>query len=436
MEQSSRHMDNWDERSDQVREILGKAPNWVIRFGTTVIFVIFLLLLFATSIISYNDIIPAQIIVTSKNPPVHLKSKSSGKLANIFVEPGQFVIKDQRLGEIENTANIEDIYYLLEKTKNLGQPMAHLDSLKAVFPPHLEVGEVQSAYGDFITRYQDYILYNSLTPNKKESAVISKQLMEQKFLLAKQQEQLLLIQEDLKLSNIALDRSKRLFEKGVISKAEHEGNQRKFLLDKQQYEGFRTGISNTQIAIASFNNLLTKSNIEGMELKNSHIQQLEKAHQNLINSIMQWEHKYIFKSPITGKVTVFDIWNKYQNVSIGQTVFTVVPRDNLDGFIGRVTLPIQNSGKVRSGQRVIVKLDNYPFQEWGSLEGKVQNISEVPKQDGQTLYTLYIEIKSLTTSFDKKINFRQEMQGTAEVVVEELSILQRIFYHLRKTFSR
>ena len=105
-------------------------------------------------------------------------------------------------------------------------------------------------------------------------------------------------------------------------------------------------------------------------------------------------------------------------------------------MIGRVTLPIRNSGKVKKGQKVIIKLDNYPFEEWGSLNGKISSISEVPKQGEQSFYTLFISLDDLKTSFGKNIVFKQEMQGTGEIVLEELTVLQRIFYQLRKVFDR
>ena len=101
-------------------------------------------------------------------------------------------------------------------------------------------------------------------------------------------------------------------------------------------------------------------------------------------------------------------------------------------------MPIQNWGKVKLGQKVIIKLDNYPNQEWGSLTGTITNISDVPKQQIQQepYYSIYVDIEGLTTSYDKEIDFKQEMQGTAEIVVEELTVLQRIFYQLREIFDR
>ncbi len=424
-----------EERSDQVKEVLGKTPNWMIRWGTSMVFVIVVLLLVGSAIIRYNDIIPANIVITSKNPPVYLKARSSGRLTKVLVQPNEAVKDGHILAEIENTAKFEDVLYLKEQLNNHTATFLVLDTLKKVFPSTLDLGEIQLAYGNFLTAYQNFVLYNTLAPNSKESVLIQRQLREQQQFLKNQNRQLQLFKEDLALSKTNFERNRELYDRGVISKAEYEEASRAYLADQQQYEGFLTNISNTQIAIANFNNLLTKTNIQGTEFENTYNQELENAEQNLLTSLNSWEQQYIISSPINGTVTVFDIWDQYQNVELGETLFTIVPKD-MDGIIGRVTLPIRNSGKVKAGQKVIIKLDNYPFEEWGSLLGEIENISEVPKQGEQTFYTLYIGVKDLTTSFGKTISFKQEMQGTAEIVVEELTVLQRIFYELRKIFDR
>ncbi|MAU14426.1 MAG: hypothetical protein CMH46_02675 [Muricauda sp.] len=425
-----------DERSDQVKEILGRPPSWLVRSGTSVVFLFVLLLICGAAIISYNDIIPAQITITSKNPPVYLKSNKVGRLNNIFVEPNQQVQENEILAEIENTAKLEDVLYLKEKLVHSGIEVHELDSLHSIYPPYLNLGTIQLAYGEFLAEYQNYILFNLLSPNATESSMIRKQLVEQKAFLEKQLRQLSIFKEDLELAKKSFERNAALYDKGVISKAEYESASRDYLSDRQQYESFLTNISNTQIAVTNYDNLLTKSTIQGTEFENTNKQQLDRAYQTLNNELLKWEQQFLIKSPISGKVTVFDIWDKYQNVNMGQTLFTVVP-NNLEEIIGRVTLPIRNSGKVKEGQRVIIKLANYPFEEWGSLEGKVQNISEVPNQEGEeSFYTLYITLKSLTTSYGREITFKQEMRGSAEIIVEELTILQRIFYQLRKVFDR
>ncbi len=428
-------LDLLQDHSDYVTEILGRTPNWMIRWGISLVFGIVVLLLVGAAVINYNDIIPAKIVITSKNPPIYLKARETGRLVQILVEPDQEVEEDQILAEIENTANFDDVVALKQGLQNFETLPISLDSLPLLFPSNLELGDLQLSYGSFLTSYQNYILFNTLLPSAQESTQIMKQLTEQRKFLNNQKRQLALFEKDLTLSKTNFERNQELFQKGVISKAELENISRSYLDDQQQYEGFLTNISNTQIAIANFKNLLTKTTIQGSELQNNYQQELEKATQNLNVALSSWEQRFLIKSPITGKVTVFDKWNQYQEVSLGETLFTVIP-DNLDGIIGRVTLPVRNSGKVKKGQKVIIKLENYPSEEWGSLEGAIESISEVPKQGEENQYTVYIAVNDLNTSYGKQIQFKQEMQGTAEIILEELSILERVFYQIRKAFER
>ncbi|NER12573.1 HlyD family efflux transporter periplasmic adaptor subunit [Leptobacterium flavescens] len=437
-----RKIDELDERSSQVKEILGQAPNWVIRWGITVVFIIIALVFVGAALISYNDILPSRIVITTENPPVYLDAKSSGRMTNVFVEANQLVKENEILAEIENTANFDDIYYLKkklalkEKVDFFVPDIFDLDSLRSEFPTFLGLGPVQLAYNNFLTEYQNYIQYNLQQPNKRESQAITRQIREQQDQLEKQQNQLENFREQLNLSKNDLDRQEKLFNKGVVSKAEYEDAQRSFLADESQYESLKTTISNTRISIAGNRSALTRSEIQGEESTNNNRQELEKAYQNLSNGILDWERAYILKSPIDGKITIFDVWNKNQNIRTGEILFTIVP-NNYEKLVGKLSVPIQNSGKLKLDQRVIIKLDNYPHQEWGSLEGTVVNISDVPKQgEEQAQYTIYVDINSLVTSYEKEIEFRQEMQGAAEIVLEELTVLQRIFYQLRSVLNR
>ena len=431
-EDKKRKIDEIDERSDQVKEILGKAPNWVIRWGITVIFIIVILLVIGAALISYNDILPSRVIITSKNPPVYLDAKASGRLTNVFVESDEDVKEGAVLAEIENTADFDDVYLLKRKIEDFIPSIRDLDTLRLEFPSFLKLGPIQLQYANFITQYQGYILYNSLQPNQKESRVISSQISTQQQLLRNQEIQLRNFEEQLKLSKKTFERQAQLFEKGVISRSEYEDADRAYIADRSQYEDVKSRISNTRIAIATNNSSLTRNDIEGQQSTNTNRQSLELAYQNLNNSILEWEQQFILKSPIDGKITIFDIWTENQSVRAGEILFTIVP-DNYERLVAKLNVPIQNSGKVEVGQRVIIKLDNYPNQEWGSLEGKIVSISDVPKRGEQLAeYTIYVDIiGGLTTSYNKEIEFKQEMQGTAEIVLEELTILERVFYQIR-----
>ena len=61
------------------------------------------------------------------------------------------------------------------------------------------------------------------------------------------------------------------------------------------------------------------------------LEQCEKKEsiQSLKNSIIDWERNYVLKSPMKGYVTLFDVWNRYQNTNAGDVLFTVLPEQKV-----------------------------------------------------------------------------------------------------------
>ena len=165
-EHIKRKIDDLNERSDQVKDILGQAPNWVIQWGISVVFIIVIILLIGSAILSYNDIIPARITITSKNPPIYLETRTAGKLTRIFVKANDPVKKDSVLAVIENTANLEDVVSVKKQLHNFTPNLSDFDSLKYKFPSSKRLGQIQQAYNTFRLQYQEYLNYYTFSPEK------------------------------------------------------------------------------------------------------------------------------------------------------------------------------------------------------------------------------------------------------------------------------
>ncbi|QHI37803.1 Leukotoxin export protein LtxD [Kordia antarctica] len=433
-----RKINDLDERSDQVKEILGQAPNWVIQWGISVVLIIVVIFIAGSALMSYNDIIPARVTITSENPPAHLTANASGKLTSIFVEAGQKVEADEVLAVIENTANFEDVKLLKQKLENFVPSESDFDSLNYTFPSKLKLGQIQSGYNAFRAQYLTYLNYAIFNEDKNQAANIRLQLSRVRNRMRNSQNQLDYYNTELANSKIRYEKFKRLFANKSVSEREYKDQENLYLGSQRAYEGLLSSIENDQNSLLSLQNSLRQASVGDKSSEISTDQNLEQAKQDLDNQILQWEQQFVLKSPIKGEVTVFDIWSQYQNVTVGQDLFTVIP-DEIEGIIGRVSFPVQNSGKIKVGQSVLIKLDSYPYQEWGSLSGEIINISGVPQmstQGGLAMYVAYLKVNSLESSFEKAIDFKQEMEGTAEIVVEELTVMQRIFYQLREVFSR
>ena len=154
--------------------------------------------------------------------------------------------------------------------------------------------------------------------------------------------------------------------------------------------------------------------------------QLQDAHATLARAYEAWRRDYVLVSPIPGRVAFHRIWNVNQWVAADEEVMTVIP--SLDGIVGRVELGQHSSGKVEVGQRVVIKLDGYPYREFGVVEGRVDSVPSIARE-GVYLVTVRLP-EGLRTSHGHELTLRHDMRGTAEIVTADLRLLERMFFQL------
>jgi len=88
-------------------------------------------------------------------------------------------------------------------------------------------------------------------------------------------------------------------------------------------------------------------------------------------------------------------------------------------------LPNKGSGAVREGQRVLVRFDSYPHLEYGSVEGVVINIGQLPKGDVTAVEVTFPN--DLLTTTGNRLKPGPLMHGEASIITESRSLLQRFF---------
>lgn len=154
----------------------------------------------------------------------------------------------------------------------------------------------------------------------------------------------------------------------------------------------------------------------------------------LKKAVKDWELAYVLRSSIAGKVSFLQIWTQNQTVTAGDNVFAILP-DNENGYIGKAKALALNSGKLKVGQKVTIRLANYPENQFGILIGKVKNISLTPDKENNLLLDVSLP-KGLETSYKKKIIFQQEMSGTADIITEDLRLIERLLYQFKDIFNR
>src|ERR1039458_7215602 len=116
-----------------------------------------------------------------------------------------------------------------------------------------------------------------------------------------------------------------------------------------------------------------------IELKSEEVNELLNADPPWI---VRWGLMLIFLIMLL--VLSLSFFIKYPNIlSATATITTFDPAAALEKqkLIAKLFLPIQNSEKLKTGQRVNIKLNNYPFQDYGILNGIVKSISIMPNNE-------------------------------------------------------
>ena len=144
----------------------------------------------------------------------------------------------------------------------------------------------------------------------------------------------------------------------------------------------------------------------------------------LITSISEWEKSYLLVAPADGTVAFMQLWEEKQQVENKETMFVIIPADAITP-IGKALLPMEGIGKVKTGQRAIIRLPAFPEQEFGFIEGKVNSISPVP--DSQGKYILEISLpKGMVTNYGKQLPLIKSISGTASIVTKERTLLGKL----------
>lgn len=424
--------DNLNLRSEEVQEILTNPPIWIVRWGITLIFLFTLIICILAFIIKYPDFVTAKVIVTTQKPTQTVVTRNSGQLAGVFVKDRDTVSIGHKLAVIENLAKMEDVYLLKSITDTLQFDKDHFE-----FPveatTNLNLGDLQSAYINFEKSYVDYFLLRDLKPYTNRIYGNQRSIEEIRVRLIDQIKQKQLLEEEYLLATTDIQRHKQLFSKGVISQQEYDNKKREFLQMQKSLSSMAISISQMREATTSANQALKETRVGQSEDGTRFLKNLVLSYNALKKSIRDWEYNYVLKSSIDGVVSFQEFWGTNQFVGANQVIYTIMPLDK-SKLVGKLMLPAQNAGKVTTGQKVLVKLDNYPYQQYGMLLGKVKNMSVSPNTDGN--YFVYISLpEGAKTSYGRDLGFDQELLGNAEIITEDLSVAQRIFYKFKDLFK-
>ena len=420
-------------RSEEVQDILTAVPLWMIRWGNTLIFFLIIGVISISYFVKYPDIIAADAVITTQLPPQKVYAKTTGQIDTILLIDNQYISANTPIAIIENSASFEDVFFLKSIIDTISINNNHF-----AFPiddiPFLTLGEIAPIYALFQNSIDQYMMNHDWQPYSNEDLANRQSLTELKSRLENLKAQQVMNLEELDVKQNGLERSKLLFEQGVISAVELENKQLESIQSKRSFEDRKLTISQVEGLINDANLKLKTTIINQSKEEKMLLRTVIQSFQQLQKEISDWEQKYVLRSNIDGQVAFLDYWTENQTINAGDMVFTIIPQEKKD-FLAKLKTPNLNSGKIQKDQTVYISLKNYPETEFGVLKGKIEKISLMTDKDG--FYIVDVSLPSnLITSYEREIEFKQEMEGSAEIVTEELRLIDRFFSKIKGILKR
>lgn len=416
------------DHSEELSEVLGTPPRWLVRWGTMIAWLAFAVIIGLAYFVKYPDIIEAPVVISYPNPPVAIVAKKTSALEAILIKDDVNVEAGQLLAVYESSANLLDIDTLEKDLSQFKGEISNNDLENFTPRRNLQLGNIQEEYADFIRNFDEFV-YGALSQNDQKS-------------IARQQSQIRSIR-----SSIDFEKNKLpdVVERDTIAQRELRRLRRNYSKDVDKYgELYRQMITRSRSIKKEYTDIATLVKSKELEIQNLQKQIKEIQQQTGIsNSTLQltineninrlkaqitaWKSEHLIEAPISGRAIFYQEFdNENQTVKADDKILRIIPPGEVGQIYGKVDLSHYGSGKVEEGQAVIIKLDNFPYHEFGMIDGVVKNKADVPQENNT--YKLEVDlINGLKTSTGRKLDFSAGMNGTAEIITKDRRVISRVF---------
>lgn len=366
-------------------------------------------------------------------------SPASGQI--LLVAKGKDIKKGEALALIKNNSDFEQVHNLKKLLPQDTSEIALLNWIKIFRPePFHKLGEMADAYNKLLLELESFKLFLLFDKSREEIIAYEKQLDVQLNLLKNQNYLENIANEKYIISEKHLQSDSLLYVNNAVTKSTITQSYITFLNAQSEKFSNNNTLVRLQDAVRNIKlNSLLKSTLYQRNYR-QHLMNISQKLNELLSKIYIWEQHYIVTSPIDGKFEEFGFLRNHFFANAGQQLFSIIP--NKQNFYAVVNMPAQGAGKVKIGMKVHLKLNDYPYDEFGIIKGRVAKISSVTQElmnrsdpNIVGIYTVIVEIESNTSTFDKAIIFKNQMPALAEIITKNRSILSRVFDKIQSVFE-
>lgn len=422
-------------RNPEVDELMGQSPSWIVRWGTLLLFVVLGVVFAIGWWVRYPDVVPARLVLLAANPPRPVIARSEGRVVRLLVKEGATVKPGQPLAYLESTTNHAEVLALMRQLDVAGRllrqnRLAELDHL--ALTNYHQLGELQATYQPFAQTYSQLQNFMADGFYERKMALLQQELADLQAL-----HQNLLTQQTIQRRDVDLAREEyaiqqTLADQKVIAPLDLKHEESKQIGRQLPYQQVASALINSQLTQRAKQKELIELTKQVREQRDVFGQVLN----TLQSAAYAWKARYVLSAPVAGRVSWLVPLYEEVSVKVGQELGQVVPANAAgDGpFGGEMRIGQYNFGKVKTGQNVLVKLPSYPFQEYGSLMGRVGVISPI---SSDTTYRAQVVFPNgLLTTTGHRLIARNGLVASGDIITDDTRLIEKLFYELRRLKGR
>ncbi len=418
-----------DTKISKFEDLIGPIPMGLLRRSFSALGVFILLIFSVIGLVQVPDKLESTITITSLNPPVLVRPEIDGIIRELFVGDKKPVTKKQVLAYLDLEIEVEEIKKVeasLPAIQNYQQ--APTLAMEACRPTeHLE-GELETILLSIQQNIEKYASLKQDPYYAQRRKILAEQLAYRKNLEKLLNQELESKKSALKLEQTKFKVDQSLYDSNLISKVQFLEAQRPALNTEFEVRNQQTEIEQNRLDIEEIKNNMTALEIEYLREIKSLEDKIDEEVLNLYSLVHSLEHQYQIEAPTEGLLEYFEALDAGQMVSGQDPVFIITPFNN--ETVGKISIAEYNTADLEVGQTVRIKLEKYPFEDWGIINGQVASITNVPIGGEYKIKVSFPD--GFITSYGKKLNYTNQLEGQAEIILEKKTFFRRIFNHFYK----
>lgn len=424
--------------SEQMQDVIQEIPGTLLRWGISVVAAIVVALLALACLIRYPEAVAGEVTLTTPTPPVRLASGRGGTIEQVLVPDQQRVDKGTPLLVFNSAADHQAVFALERELEAAEVGFTMRDPGAIRLAPRPGLGEIQDAYSDLLQHLSRARAFVADATHEQRIAILGVEVEQQQRIVAQLEERVTLALRQAEISQRAAQRDSLLGARQLMSAQEVEQSGVEQLERYSQMNAARSELLSGSIRISELRRMQLEAHQQRDEEERRLWLDLRAAYDRVAQRIRAWRADHLLVAPLNGRVAFFRRLASGQFIAPSEPAIAVLPAHDLP--IASIRVSDATASRIRRGQRVILRFENYPASEFGSVEGRVDEISMIanPPSAANQPPTHLISASlpnGLTTAYGRRLTFVQEMRGRAEILTDDLRLIERIFFRLRELLS-